>query len=117
MGLGFLWKVLLMPNPNSLVLGYSVHFSILHFFFKFRSSPNFHPIHPIFIQCIIIIQAVTFFGDRAKIAKIMAFWEYSLSRTICCSHNFQSAISRTIFIGLHPNFMTTLVTMVNLNAY
>ncbi len=30
--------------------------------------------------------------------------------------NFQSAISPTIFIGDHPNFMTNLVSMVNLNA-
>ena len=41
--------------------------------FKLRSSPNFHLIHTNFIQCILIIQAVTFFGDRPKIAKIMAF--------------------------------------------
>ncbi len=42
-------------------------------FLKLCSSPNFHPIHPNFIQCIIIIQAVTFLGDRPKVAKIMAF--------------------------------------------
>ena len=43
------------------------------FFFKFCSSPNFHPIHLNFIQGIIIIQAVAIVGDLPKIAKIVAF--------------------------------------------
>ncbi len=35
---------------------------------------------------------------------------------IIWSWKFQSAISPTIFIGTHPNFMRTLLTMVNINA-
>ena len=69
-------RVLLVPDSLSLVWGHSVHFAkfpILQFL-KLCSSPNFHPIHPNFIQCIIIIQGVTFLGDLPKIAKIIAFW-------------------------------------------
>ena len=54
--------VLLIPDSLSLVWGHSVHFAkfpILQFL-KLCSSPNFRPIHPNFIQGIIIIQAVNF---------------------------------------------------------
>ncbi len=64
-----------MPDYLSLVWGHSVHCKISNFTLKICSYPNFHPIHPNFIQGIIIIQAVTFFGrgvSLQKIAKIMA---------------------------------------------
>ncbi len=51
-----------MPDSLSLVWGHSVHFAkfpVLQFL-KRCSSPNFHPIHPKFIQDILIIQAITF---------------------------------------------------------
>ena len=67
-------KVLLMPDSLSLVWGHLVHFAKFPSlqFLKLCSSPNFRPIHPNFIQGIIITQAVTFYGDLPKIAKIMA---------------------------------------------
>ena len=43
----------------------------------------------------------------------MAFF---LTLWTICSWKFQSAIFPAIFHGPHPNFMTTLVTMINLNA-
>ena len=55
-----------------------------------------------------------FFGDQPKIAKNYGILKFSLSRTCC--YNFQSAISPTFFIGVHPNFITALGTTVNLNA-
>ncbi len=61
-----IWQVLLIPDSFSLVWGHSVHFAkfpILQFGLKLCSSLNFHPIHPNLIQCIIIIQVVTFSGD------------------------------------------------------
>ncbi len=68
-------KLFLMPDSSSLVLSRSVHFakfSILQFL-KVCSSPNFHSIHPNFIQCIIIIQAVTFFAICQKLQKLWHF--------------------------------------------
>ncbi len=55
-----IWKVLLIPDSFSLVWGHSVHFAILQFFLILRSSLNIHSVYPKFIQCIIIIRAVTF---------------------------------------------------------
>ena len=46
-----------MPDSSSLVWGHSVHvekFPTLQFL-KLCSSPNFHPIHPNFMQGILII--------------------------------------------------------------
>ena len=45
------------------------HFTI----FKLCSSPNFHPIHPNFIQGIIIIQAVTVLAIGQKLQKLWHF--------------------------------------------
>ncbi len=59
-------RILLMPDSLSLVWGHSMHFANC-------SSPNFHLIHPNFIQGIIIIQAVTFFGNLPKLQKLWHF--------------------------------------------
>ena len=59
---GYYSEGYLMPDSLSLVWGHSAHFAkfpILQFL-NICSSPNFHPIHPKFIQGILIIQAVTF---------------------------------------------------------
>ena len=71
--------------------------------------------HPNFIQGILIMgqyRLLLFLRSPPNYKKygILTFF---LS---ICSWKFQSAISPTIFIGAHPNFMRTLVTMVNLNA-
>ena len=112
-------KVLLVPDSLSLVWGHSVHFAkfpILRFLTlplsQFSSAPL--PIFIWFLQKLCKVSwsyRLSFLSICQKIAKIMAFWNFSYHRTIC-RHNFQSAISPTIFIGAHPNFMTTLVTMV-----
>ena len=71
-----IWKVLLMPNSFSLVWGHSVHFRCnfqFYHFQKLHSSPNFHQIHPNFIQSIIIIQAVTFLAIGQKLPKLWHF--------------------------------------------
>ncbi len=72
-----IWKVLFMPDSLGLVWGHSVHFAkfpILQFL-KLLSSPNFHLIHPNFIQCYTMYiyhdhTGCHFFGDQPK---IMAF--------------------------------------------
>ena len=73
-------KVLLMPDSLSLVWADSVHFAkfLILQFLKLSSSLKFLSLHPNFAQGIIIVQAVPFFfGDLPKIAKIMAFWNFS----------------------------------------
>ena len=86
--------------------------SNLTIFLKLCSSPNFHPIHPNFIQGIIIIQAVTFLAICQKLQKL---WHFEIFLTQ--DHmQLEVSISPTIFIGVYPNFVTTLATMVNLNA-
>ncbi len=78
---------------------------------KLFSSPNFHPIHPNFIQGVIIIQAALF-CHLPKIAKIMALWNFLNTGPYAAGISFFP----TIFIEVHPSFVTKLATMVNLNA-
>ncbi len=74
--------------------------------FLLFSSPNFYPIHPNFIQGIIIIQTVTFLAIYQKL------WQFEIFLTQ--DHmQLEFSISPTIFIGVHPNILTTLATMVN----
>ncbi len=64
-----------MLDSLSLVWGRSVHFAkfpILQFL-KLCSNPNFHPIHPNFLQGIIIIQAVPFLAICQKLQKLWHF--------------------------------------------
>ncbi len=61
-----------VPDSLSLVWGHSVHFAILQFL-KLCFSPNFHQIHQNFIQCIIIIQAITFLVICRKLQKVWHF--------------------------------------------
>ncbi len=76
------------------------------------SSPNFHSIHPKVIQGIIITQAVTFLAICQKLQKL---WHFEIFLTQ--GHmQLEFSISSTIFVAVHPNFVTTLATMVNLNA-
>ncbi len=82
-----------------------------------RSSPNFHLIHPKLYTGYHNHTGCHLFGRSAKNCKNYGILKYSLCRTMYCYINFQSAISPTIFIGVHPNFMRTLVTIVNLNEY
>ncbi len=95
-------RVLLMPADFDFGLGSfsalckNYNFTI---FLKLGSSPNFHPIHPNFIQGIIIIQAVTFYGDLSKIAKIMALWNFLNTGPYAAgifnfSHNFHWSLSK-----------------------
>ena len=68
-------RVLLMPDSLSLVWGHPV--TLQNFqscnFLKLCFSPSFHPIHPNFIQGIIMIQAVTFFAICQKVQKLWHF--------------------------------------------
>ncbi len=50
-----------------------------------------------------------------KLTKLWGILKFFLTKDYM-QREFQSAISPTIFIGAHPNFMRTLVTMVNPNA-
>ena len=99
--IGHIWKVLLMPDSFSLVWGHSVHFAkfpILQFL-KLCSSPNFHLIHPNFIQGIIIIQAVTFLAICQKLQKL---WHFEIFLTQ--DHmQLEVSIPPTIFIGIHQS--------------
>ncbi len=81
-------------------------------FLNLCSFLNFHPIHPNFIQGIIIIQAVTFWRSAKNCKK------YGILKIFFTQNHMQLefSISPTIFIGVHPNVVTTLATMVNLNA-
>ena len=91
-------------------------FGALCRFSNFTIFKTWHPIHPNFIQGIIIVQAVAFLAICQKLQNLWYF-ECFLNRTIC-SYNFQSAIiiSPAIFTGFHPIFTGTLVTMVTLNV-
>ena len=64
-----IWKVRLMPDSLILFWG---QFLILPFL-KLHSSPNFHLIHPNFIECIIIIEAVTFWAIGQNLQKLWHF--------------------------------------------
>ncbi len=105
---GISWKWLIMLAK----------FPIL-WFAKRCSSSNIHPV----LSKVDIryhnhgpVQVICLFGNLPKINKNMAFWNFFYNSTIW-SWKFQSAIFPTIFIGAHPNFLPTLVTMVNLNPY
>ncbi len=80
-------------------------------FLKLCPSPNFHPIHPNFIQGIIIILGVTFLVICQELQKI---WHIEILTQD--NRQLEISISPTIFIGIHLNFVTKLATMVNLNA-
>ncbi len=121
MGLNMLYyraqRVFLMPYSLSLVWGHLVHFAkfpILQFL-KLCSSPNFHPN---FIQGSIILgqcRLLLFGAICQKLKKIVTFWIFFLIR-YHMQLKISAAISPIIFIGAHPNFMRTLVTIVNVNA-
>ncbi len=75
-------------------------------------SPNFYPIQTNFIQGIIIIQPVTFLAICQKL------WHFEIFFN---TEPYAAGIFKVLFLpqfslGVNPNFMTTLVTMVNLNA-
>ncbi len=69
-------RVILMPDPLSLVWGHSMYFAkfpILQWILKTLLLSQFSSIHPNFIQGIVIIQAVTFWGQCQKLQKLWHF--------------------------------------------
>ena len=75
-------------------------------FLKLCSSHNFRPIHPNFMQGIIIIQAVTIWRSAKNCKK---YGTLNLTQD-----HMQLEFSKCYFS--HANFMRTLFTMVNVNA-
>ncbi len=95
-----------MPDSLSLVWGHSVHLAKFPIFLKLCSSPNFHLIHPNFMQGIIIIQSALFWAICQKMQKL---WHFEIFLTQ--DHiQLEFSISPTIFITVYPNFVPTLDT-------
>ena len=67
----------------------------LAIFLKLCSSPNFHLIHPNFIQGIIFIQAVTFLAICQKLQKL---WPFEIFLTVQDHIQLEVSIPPTIFI-------------------
>ncbi len=62
-------------------------------FKKLCSSHNFHPIHPNFIQCIIIIQAVTVLAMGQKLKKL---WHFEIFLT---TEPYAPGIFKVLFLS------------------
>ncbi len=103
-------RILLMPDSLSLIWGHSVHFAklsilqfltLLHSQFSSDSSKLYTRYHN--------HTGCHFFG------KLQKLWHFEIFLTQ--DHmQLEFSISPTIFIGVYPNFVTTLATIVNLNA-
>ncbi len=106
--------VLLMPDSLSLVWGHSVHFAKFPILQVLKSAPL-----PIFIRFIQTLYKVSYsyrlslFWRSAKNCKKLWHFEIFLTQD---HMQLEFSVSPTIFIAVHLNFVTTLATMVNLNA-
>ena len=109
-------KVLLMPDSFSLVWDHLVHFEkfpILQFL-KICSASNFH-LSKLYTRYHNHTGCHSF-GDLPKIEKKLWHFEIFLNTGLYAAEMFKVLFFPTIFIGVHPHFITTLVTMVNWNA-